>query len=71
MVMQPGNGVEQSTYVRITCEAEFKEQINADGECEVSFDQVATLALTPDAAEKFYWMPGVRIPELRRLADSR
>ncbi|MBB5808449.1 hypothetical protein F4560_008217 [Saccharothrix ecbatanensis] len=70
MVIQPGNGVEHSSYIRISSEAEFKEGINADGEYEVSFDQVATVALTPDAAEKFYWMLGAKIPELRRLATQ-
>jgi hypothetical protein len=71
MVMQPADAVEQSSYIRILSEAEFKESITADGDYEVSFGGAATVALTLDAAEKLYWMLGARIPALRALAESR
>lgn len=62
--------VEFSTYVRVDREAEFEPQINADGEFEVSFDRVATLALTVDAAERFYSLLGDKLPELRQRAAA-
>ena len=67
---QPADAIEQTSYLRITSEAEFKEFITADGDYEVSFGTAATVALTPDAAEKFFWMLSTRIPELRRLART-
>ncbi|MEV8439558.1 hypothetical protein AB0425_19470 [Actinosynnema sp. NPDC051121] len=66
---QPADAVEQTSYLRITSEAEFKESITADGDYEISFGEAAVVALTPDAAEKLHWMLGVRIPELRRIAS--
>ncbi|MFD0199349.1 MULTISPECIES: hypothetical protein [Saccharothrix] len=68
MVSQPADAVEQSSYIRILSEAEFKESITEDGDYEVSFGRVATVALTPDAAEKLYWMLSARIPALRAAA---
>ncbi|WP_106618988.1 hypothetical protein [Saccharothrix carnea] len=44
--------------------------ITADGDYEVSFGTAATVALTPDAAEKFFWLLSTRIPELRRVAGA-
>jgi hypothetical protein len=70
MVMQPESSVESSTYLRVAGGADFQPQINADGEFEVSFDRTATLALTIDAAEKFYSMLGDRLPELRERAAA-
>ncbi|TQM80366.1 hypothetical protein FHX81_2695 [Saccharothrix saharensis] len=70
MVLQPSDAVEQTSYIRITSEAEFKESVTADGDYEITFDTTATVALTPDAAEKLYRMLGARIPELRRLAAA-
>ncbi|MFE9747592.1 hypothetical protein ACFYOT_22040 [Saccharothrix saharensis] len=67
---QPADAVEQTSYLRISSEAEFKESITADGDYEVSFGTAATVALTPDAAEKLYWMLGTRIPELRQIAST-
>lgn len=68
MAMQTPDAVEQTSYVRITKEARFTESVTADGDYEISFGTAATLAMTPDAAEKLYWMLGARIPELRRQA---
>jgi hypothetical protein len=72
MVTQPGksDAIEHSVYFKVNCEAEFVESITADGDYEVSFDKVATLALSPDAAEKLYWMLSKQIPELRKLAAA-
>lgn len=70
MVMQPPDAVERTSHIRILSEAEFVESVTADGDHEVSFGTAATVALTPDAAEKLYWMLGARIPGLRRLADA-
>jgi len=67
---QPSDAIDQSTYLRITSEAEFGESITADGDYEISFGEKATIALTPDAAEKFFWMLSAKVPELRRLADQ-
>ncbi|NUT54190.1 MAG: hypothetical protein HOV94_43900 [Saccharothrix sp.] len=67
---QPSDAIDQSTYLRITCEAEFAENITADGDYEISFGDKATVALTPDAAEKFFSMLNARLPELRELADK-
>ena len=70
MVTQTESSVEFSTYLRVVGNAEFQPQINADGEFEVSFDRTATLALTVEAAEKFYSMLGDRLPELRQRAAA-
>ncbi|MCE6997729.1 hypothetical protein LZG04_23430 [Saccharothrix sp. S26] len=70
MVMRPSDAVEQTSYVRIMSEAKFEESVTADGDYEVTFDMTATVALTPDAAEKLHWMLGAKIPELRRLAAA-
>ena len=68
MVMQPSDAVEQTSYIRILSEAELVESVTADGDYEVGFGMAATLAMTPDAAEKLYWVLSARIPELRRRA---
>ncbi|MGW4112094.1 hypothetical protein ACWEFJ_14565 [Actinosynnema sp. NPDC004786] len=72
MAMQPGKSdpVEHSVYYRVSGEADFIESVTADGDYEVSFDRVATLALTRDAAEKLHRLPGERIPELRRATGG-
>jgi hypothetical protein len=72
MVMQAGksDAIEHSVYFRVNCEADFVESITADGDYEVSFDRIATLALSPDAAEKFYWMLSKQIPALRKIAEG-
>ncbi|MEU4741219.1 hypothetical protein AB0G02_12250 [Actinosynnema sp. NPDC023658] len=71
MVTQPADAVEQTSYLRITREAEFRESVTADGDYEVSFGTAATVAPTPDAAEKLYWMSGKRVPALRRPAEAK
>ncbi|NUT49465.1 MAG: hypothetical protein HOV94_19470 [Saccharothrix sp.] len=58
---QPVEAVEQTSYLRITGDAEFTESVTADGDYEVSFGTVATVALTPDAAEKLHRMLGARL----------
>ncbi|MFD0202790.1 MULTISPECIES: hypothetical protein [Saccharothrix] len=72
MEMQAGksDAIEHSVYFRVNREADFVESITADGDYEISFDRVATLALSPDAAEKLYWMLGKRIQELRKIAEG-
>ncbi|MEU4448999.1 hypothetical protein AB0K14_27215 [Actinosynnema sp. NPDC050801] len=68
----PADAVEQTTYVRILSETEFTESVTADGDYEITFGGVATLAMTPDAAEKLFWMLGNKVPELREgAADVR
>ncbi|MFE2757798.1 hypothetical protein ACFXGA_37925 [Actinosynnema sp. NPDC059335] len=70
MVMQPADAVEQTSYIRVLCEADFVESVTADGDYEISFGGVATLAMSPDAAEKLYWMLGRKIPDLRKVAED-
>lgn len=60
MGMQPTVAVEQTSYVRITKDVQFTESVTADGDYEISFGTAATLAMTPDAAEKLYWMLALR-----------
>jgi hypothetical protein len=66
----PVDAIEQTTYVRILSETEFKESATADGDYEITFGGVATLAMTPDAAEKLFWMLGNKIPDLREIASK-
>ncbi|MFD0204319.1 MULTISPECIES: hypothetical protein [Saccharothrix] len=66
----PADAVEQTTYVRILSETDYKESMTADGDYEITFGGVATLAMTGDAAEKLFWMIGNKIPELREIAAS-
>lgn len=65
---QSADAIEQTSYLRITSEAEVKENITGDGDYEISFGMAAVLALTPEAADKLYRMLAVRVPELRRTA---
>lgn len=64
----PVDAVEQTTYVRILSETEFAESVTADGDYEITFGGVATPAMTPDAAEKLFWMLGNKVPDLREIA---
>jgi hypothetical protein len=62
----PVDAIEQTAYVRIMSETEFKESMTGDGDYEITFGGVATLAMTPDAAEKLFWMIGTRFPSCAR-----
>jgi hypothetical protein len=62
------DAVEQTTYVRILSETEFTKSVTADGDYEITFGGVATLAMTPDAAEKLFWLLGDKVPDLREIA---
>ena len=62
--------IEHSVYFRVTGEAAFQESITADGDYEISFDRVATVALSPDAVEKLHLMLSKRIPELRKTTAA-
>lgn len=64
------DATEHSVYLRVSGEAVVDESITADGDYEVSFDRVATVALSPDAAEKLYSMLSKRIPQLRKSATT-
>jgi hypothetical protein len=64
----PVDAVEQTTYVRILSETDFTESVTADGDYEITFGGVATLAMTPDAAEKLFWLLGNKVPDLREIA---
>ncbi|NUT49775.1 MAG: hypothetical protein HOV94_21060 [Saccharothrix sp.] len=67
MMVHPDDAIEQTSYLRITGNAEFEHSITTDGDYEISFGTVATIALTPDAAERFHRMLGTKMPELRRV----
>lgn len=64
------DAIEQTTYLRITEEVEFTESTTADGDYEINFGTAATVALTPDAAEKLFSVLSTTIPLLRQRVNG-